>query len=233
LQHYEIRLPSGNFAGVISPSIEEETRQLQGFCGIVEIVSDLIKGFILLDRGQIIAAYFRDDTGDFVGLDAERRIDALPMDVWMIYKLALWSYNQNELDEALNQCSRERLLLKGEKPGEVPGSGRTFGESGLNRLLKQPGVLAVCAFNDGFSVQSIGVADPDQLAAVAEDLFRAASRVVEELRTGGLDQIILESGKRKLIVIPHKDLHIAVLTRNNANLGLIRIALRNLQYRED
>jgi predicted regulator of Ras-like GTPase activity (Roadblock/LC7/MglB family) len=228
-----MRLPRGNFAGVVSPSVEEETLQLQGFCGIIEIISDLNEGFLLLDLGEIAAAYFRDQTGDFRGIDADRRIDSLPLDTWTKSKLALWSYNQSELDEALIQCSRERLLLTGTKPGEVSGIKRPFGVPGLKRLLKQPGVVAVCAFNDGFSVQSIGEADPDQLAAVAEDLLRAGSRVVDELRTGGLDQIILESGKRKLIVVPQEDLHIAVLTRHDANLGLIRIALRNLQYGED
>lgn len=233
MQHYNARLPSGKFAGFISPSIEEETRQLQGFCGIAEIVSEVIKGFILLDRGEIVAAFFSDPLGDFRGIEAERRIDSLPMEVWTTSRLALWNYNQNELDEALNRCSREQLLHEGGRPGEVPGTERNFGVNGLNRLLNQPGVISVCAFNDGFSVQSIGVADPDQLAAVAEDLFRAASRVVDELRTGGLDQIILESGKRKLIVVSHEDLHIAVLTKHDANLGLIRIALRDLQSGKD
>jgi predicted regulator of Ras-like GTPase activity (Roadblock/LC7/MglB family) len=233
LRHYKIRLPGGNFAGFIAPSVEEEPLQLQGFCGIIEIVSDLSEGFLLLDQGEIAAAYFKDQTGNFKSLEADRRIDALPPDAWTTSRLALYSYTPGELEEALNQCRREGLLLTAKQPEKALRVRRPWSEQDLERILSLPGVLAVSTFNDGFSVQSLGDGDPDQLAAVAEDLLRAGSRVVEELRTGRLDQVILESGSRKLILVPREDLHIAILTGGDVNLGLIRIALRRLQQNED
>ena len=57
LRHYEMRLPRGNFAGFVPP---EETLRLQSFCGILEIASDPGEGFLLLDKGEIVAAYFKD-----------------------------------------------------------------------------------------------------------------------------------------------------------------------------
>jgi len=225
-----MRLPRGNFAGFVPP---EETLRLQSFCGILEIASDPGEGFLLLDKGEIFAAYFKDLTGDFKGCEAYRKIDVLPPDAWTTLRLALWRYSQVELDEALKQCHEEGLLLIATKSGETFGERRPWNRQGLEKLLKLPGVLAVSTFNDGFPVEQLGDGDPDQLAAVAEDLLRAGSRVVKELRTGRFDQIILESGSRKLIVVPQEDLHIVVLTGEDANLGLIRITLRGLQQSED
>jgi len=48
-------------------------------------------------------------------------------------------------------------------------------------------------------------------------------------KMGVLGQINLEAGERKCIVVPYGDLFLCLLKRADANPGLIRLAIRNLQ----
>ena len=102
----------------------------------------------------------------------------------------------------------------------------------LLRIQKQPGVLAVIAFFEGFAVKSMGSGDFEQVAAVAQDFLRAGEKLAGDMKMGGLGQITLETGERKCIVVPYGDLFLCLLTRADANLGLIRLAIRNLQAKE-
>lgn len=102
----------------------------------------------------------------------------------------------------------------------------------LGVIKRQPGVLAVIAFDEGFPVKSVGNGDFEQVAAVAEDFLRAGERITCDMRMGLLDQIILEAGEKKCIIVPYGDLSLCVLTRADANLGLIRLAIRHLQSAE-
>jgi predicted regulator of Ras-like GTPase activity (Roadblock/LC7/MglB family) len=52
------------------------------------------------------------------------------------------------------------------------------------------------------------------------------------LKMGGLGQITLEAGEKKCIIVPYGDLFLCLLTRADTNLGLIRLAIRNLQAME-
>jgi predicted regulator of Ras-like GTPase activity (Roadblock/LC7/MglB family) len=106
-------------------------------------------------------------------------------------------------------------------------------EKMIQRILKQPGVIAVSTFFEGFAVQSAGRADFEQVAANAEDLFRAGKKIAREIDIGPLNQIILETEKGKLIIAPHGDLNVCIFTEPDANLGLIRVALKGLQAEKD
>jgi predicted regulator of Ras-like GTPase activity (Roadblock/LC7/MglB family) len=99
----------------------------------------------------------------------------------------------------------------------------------IQRILKQPGVIAVSTFFEGFAVQSAGRADFEQVAANAEDLFRAGKKIAREIDIGPLSQIILETAKGKLIIAPHGDLNVCIFTEPDANLGLIRVAIKGMQ----
>jgi predicted regulator of Ras-like GTPase activity (Roadblock/LC7/MglB family) len=99
----------------------------------------------------------------------------------------------------------------------------------LLRIQKQPGVLAVIAFFEGFAVKSMGSGDFEQVAAVAEDFMRAGEKMAGDMKIGALGQIILEAGERKCIIVPYGDLFLCLFTRADANLGLIRLAIRDLQ----
>lgn len=102
----------------------------------------------------------------------------------------------------------------------------------LQIIRRQPGVLAVIAFYEGFPVKSVGNGDFEQVAAIAEDFLRAGERVTTDMRMGILDQITLEGGEKKCIIAPYGDLSLCTITRSDANLGLVRLAIRHLQAME-
>lgn len=102
----------------------------------------------------------------------------------------------------------------------------------LQVIQRQPGVLAVLAFYEGFPVKSVGNGDFEQVAAIAEDFLRAGERITTDMRLGVLDQITLEAGEKKCIIVPYGDLSLCMITRAGANLGLIRLAIRHLQAME-
>jgi len=102
-------------------------------------------------------------------------------------------------------------------------------EPALKRIANKPGVIAVSVFYDGFPVQSYGNGDFEHIAAMAEDLARAGTKIVEEMRIGSLDQLILETAENKLIIAPCGDLFLCVFACSDAPLGLIRILLKGIQ----
>jgi predicted regulator of Ras-like GTPase activity (Roadblock/LC7/MglB family) len=123
-----------------------------------------------------------------------------------------------------------RVPKKAERPIREPP---LLDEKMIQKILKQPGVIAVSTFFEGFAVQSAGRADFEQVAANAEDLFRAGKKIAREIDIGPLNQIILETGKGKLVIAPHGDLNVCIFTEPDANLGLIRVAIRSMQVEKD
>ena len=123
-----------------------------------------------------------------------------------------------------------RVPKKPEKPIREPP---LLDERMIQKLLKQPGVIAVSTFFEGFAVQSAGRADFEQVAANAEDLFRAGTKIAREIDIGPLNQIILETGKGKLVIAPYGDLNVCIFTESDANLGLIRVAIKSMQVNTD
>jgi predicted regulator of Ras-like GTPase activity (Roadblock/LC7/MglB family) len=99
----------------------------------------------------------------------------------------------------------------------------------LERIRRQPGVLAVLAFHEGFAVKFTGSGDFEKVAAVAEDFLRSGQKIISDMNMGGLDQITLEAGDKKCIVAPYGDLCLCLITTGDVNLGLIRIMIRLLQ----
>ncbi|HXW99252.1 MAG TPA: roadblock/LC7 domain-containing protein, partial [Methanomicrobiales archaeon] len=118
-------------------------------------------------------------------------------------------------------------------PERAPREPPLVDERMLQRILKQPGVIAVSTFFEGFAVQSAGKADFEQVAANAEDLFRAGKKIAREIELGPLNQIILETGRGKLVIAPYGDLNVCIFTEPDANLGLIRVAIRGMQLEKD
>jgi predicted regulator of Ras-like GTPase activity (Roadblock/LC7/MglB family) len=123
-----------------------------------------------------------------------------------------------------------RVPKKPEKPLREPP---LLDERMIQKILKQPGVIAVSTFFEGFAVQSAGRADFEQVAANAEDLFRAGKKIAREIDIGPLNQIILETIKGKLVIAPYGDLNVCIFTEPDANLGLIRVAIRSMQVDTD
>jgi len=217
-------LPEGKKVGVIKGSFAEVKPYAATFTGALEVITDSGEGFVLSEKGTIVAAYIRDQRGTYVGKVAVERMNTMPP-----VDFALRTYSPEEYAEALAASSSNDWL--------IPSDGATGGErqhvplteENLKKVLKQPGVHAISAFFEGFPVQSFGDADFDLVAAMAEDLLRAGTKIAADMKIGVLDQAILETDNGKLILAPYGDLYLCVLTDPDANLGLVRIALKSIQ----
>jgi predicted regulator of Ras-like GTPase activity (Roadblock/LC7/MglB family) len=237
-----MKLPAGTDGGTITnPEDEGFIHELMVFRGAIEIKTTAGNGFILVDKGKMVAAYFRAGKDTFHGKTALAYMTLDSGDADTAKKFRLRKYNDAEFDSALTIC-RETGLLVGqetqepeikepEKAPEPPAvtPPNLLDRSKLKKILSQPGVIAVSAFFEGFPVQSIGDADFEHVAASAEDFMRAGTKIAEEMNIGHLDQMILETADNKFIVAPCGDLFLCVFTTADAQLGLIRVVLKSIQ----
>jgi predicted regulator of Ras-like GTPase activity (Roadblock/LC7/MglB family) len=152
----------------------------------------------------------------------------------------LRKYSPEEFVQALEVSRNENILIaepvssptKSSPTKSPPESGTVpelLDEAKLKKIVNLPGVIAVSAFFEGFPVQSIGDADFEHVAALAEDLMRAGTKIAQEMKIGTLDQLILETGENKFIIAPCGDLYLCVFTTGDAQLGLIRVMLKSIQ----
>jgi predicted regulator of Ras-like GTPase activity (Roadblock/LC7/MglB family) len=238
-----MKFPAGTHGGTISnPQDEGFIQDLMAFCGAIEITTGAGHGFILTNNSRLVSAYFRAGNQVFRGRDAlsHMTLDTDGADASQSFDLH--GYNPDEFAQAV-QISREEKLLLAEIPAPpaptAPGVKRTDGgvavpreildESKLQKILSQPGVIAVSAFFEGFPVKSIGDADFEHVAASAEDFARAGTKIAQEMDIGNLDQLILETPSNKFIIAPCGDLYLCIFTRSDAQLGLIRVVLKSIQ----
>lgn len=123
----------------------------------------------------------------------------------------------------------DRKIMKSPRDDGAGRDLRLPDEALLLKICRQPGVIAVSAFFEGFPVQSVGEEDFEHVAALAEDFLRAGVKVASELGIGTVDQLILETSQNKCIIAPCGDLSLCVLTRSETQLGLIRVLLQGIQ----
>ncbi|MDN7023484.1 roadblock/LC7 domain-containing protein [Methanoculleus sp. FWC-SCC1] len=225
-------LPDGRLLGKMQGPLENLMSITPGFTGRLWITDPEGAGFLVVETGHPIAARFEDDDGISIqqGDEAIERIRSLPT-----IECEMAVYTPDELDEAWDYCcdagcavARETVEEPEPEPEPVDIEMMMSAER-LEQIGKQPGVVAVSVFHEGFALQSFGNADVEQIAAVAEDLLRAGIRIVSDMAMGDLTQIILESPEGKLITAPYGELFICVLTEPDAHLGLIRLAIRRIQ----
>jgi hypothetical protein len=226
-----MKLPAGTDGGVIAnPQEEGGNPQLMALQGAIEIDTQLGQGFLLTNHGALIAAYFKDMSGSFKGKSALDHMGSVQSDeagYRQTFRLRL--YSEDEFQRAVEVCDSEGLMLVEQKTGEPAHPPNLLDEIKLKKILTLPGVIAISAFFEGFSVQSLGKADFEHVAALAEDLLRAGFKITREMEIGELDQLILETATNKIIIAPCGDLFLCVFTQNDAQLGLVRVAIKNLQ----
>jgi predicted regulator of Ras-like GTPase activity (Roadblock/LC7/MglB family) len=217
-----MNLPEGSIIGTVRTTPASAALLLASSRGVLELTSEGSTGFILMDRGVQVAAYFWDGRETLTGTQA---IDPLSRAGDVVKELRLRSYTDEEFREAVDIARKEHLLLQ-EVPAPQPVP---LDEQRLEKILRLPGILAVAAFSEGFAVYSKGKADFEQIAAVAEDLLRAGKKISSDIGTGGLEQVILETTGGKFIIAPCGDLYLCLLAESDANLGLIRVVIRDMQ----
>jgi len=91
-------------------------------------------------------------------------------------------------------------------------------------------VIATALVADGLPVYQQGEQlDFDHIAVATEDMVRSGARIATELQLGVTDEIILETQSHKVVIAPINDMFLCVLTEANANLGLLRLSIKNAQ----
>ncbi len=246
-----MKFPAGTDGGtIISPRNEGAARQLGSFSGVIEVRSGAGQGLILTKQGRFLAACFSSDEGIVRGDEALIPMQ-LERDDAEDRMFRLRHYSKEEFSRAVRIAGEENLLLEEKASGrtqEQPDQSLTNtalqGDAGINRtglnlklpdeerlrkIQNQPGVIAVSAFFEGFPVQSVGEEDFEHVAALAEDFLRAGSKIAHGMEIGDVDQLILETSQNKCIIAPCGDLSVCILTKADAQLGLIRVLLQGIQ----
>jgi predicted regulator of Ras-like GTPase activity (Roadblock/LC7/MglB family) len=59
--------------------------------------------------------------------------------------------------------------------------------------------------------------------------MRAGFKIAREMEIGDPDQLTLETATNKIIIAPCGDLFLCVFTQKDAQLGLLRVAIKNLR----
>lgn len=245
-----MKLPEGTDSGIITnPQEDKAVQQLIAFQGTIDIETAKGFGFILARKGTLVAAYFRDGGGSYYGNDALDRIGSVdaedvgqylqafsaeadpenPSEGDIIPKFSLRSYSDDEFLQAADMCRNEGLTLTDQVKNSVPKRPVPLDENRLKKMLSLYGIVAISTFYEGFAVQSLGDADFEHVAALAEDLLRAGIKIIREMKIGTLNQLILETGTNKIIIAPCGDLYLCVFARQDAQLGMLRVAIKNLQ----
>jgi predicted regulator of Ras-like GTPase activity (Roadblock/LC7/MglB family) len=235
-----MKLPAGTDGGTITnPQEEGLIPYLMAFRGAIEIETGSGHGFILTEKGKLKAAYFKSGENTSRGKEALSYLMADSPETGLKQTFNLRKYSNDEFNRALSIANDENLLLSvpPQKPVVQPESDPNpdpampvlLDEKNLRKIASQPGVIAVSAFFEGFPVQSMGDADFEHVAALAEDLMRAGARIAQEMKVGNLDQLILETAENKFIIAPCGDLFLCVFTTSDAQLGLIRVVLKSIQ----
>jgi predicted regulator of Ras-like GTPase activity (Roadblock/LC7/MglB family) len=213
--------------GTFSGTLEDIQPFTSPLIGVLYVVGNPGEGFLLIDKGKFVASLFHTSTSEMKGNAAyELMVGEQALDFEMR------KYTPEEFSEARETCAKEGLLIAYDENGKLLRK-VTSGEWNLDKIKRQPGVLAVSAFHEGFAVQSTGNADFEQVAAVAEDLLRTGKKIAGDLAIEPLNQLILETPHGKFIIAPYGDINICIFTEADANLGLIRMAIRNIQSEID
>ena len=216
-------LPEGREVAKINGSFKE----LIEFTG--QIIAGILargpngEGYLLIEKGNPAIAQYNENGTELKGNDAIIFFREQP---YLEYTVS--SYNESELREVITYSIRKKWLVDHKS---LPAEENTLfsEEEKLDRILRQPGVIAVSSFFEGFPINSRGEGDFEHAAAIAEDLLRAGAKISEDLGIGLLEQIILETPEGKCILAPFEDLYLVVLTSTDANLGLIRLAIKGVQ----
>jgi len=218
-------LPNGVSLGRMQGPLAALASISPHFTGAVRVNGLNGTGFVLVQGGNPYAAAF-EGTGEDLVLSGDEAYSHLLGLSSLTYELIAYTAEETE---AARETSREMGCLvskDGARPTARSGSGSV---DGLEQVARQPGVIAVSVFHEGFALQSLGTADFEQVAAIAEDLLRAGTRITADMAMGDLSQMILETPAGKLIIAPHGDLSLCILAKPDANLGLIRLSIRGMQ----
>jgi predicted regulator of Ras-like GTPase activity (Roadblock/LC7/MglB family) len=237
-----MRLPAGIVEeSVTNPQKDGLFQYLMTFRGLLEIITRSGHGFILNDHGKLVGAYLKQNDAIFRGKAALHHLTMESTDnpdapeTFNLRKYSETEFSravQISKDEGLSITDSPILPEASESRTEtcgIPDLPHHLDRKTLKKVKNLNGVIAVSAFFEGFPIQCIGDADFEHVAASAEDLMRAGTKIAQDMKIGSLDQLILETDENKFIIAPCGDLFVCIFTTADAHLGLIRVVLKSIQ----
>ncbi|MDD3857661.1 MAG: roadblock/LC7 domain-containing protein [Methanoculleus sp.] len=245
-------LPDGTAIGEMQAPLPWIFSHTTRFSGLVRIRMQDGEGFVLVQKGEPLAAQFMHPLKSLSGGSALKYFGSQP-----ILDFGLFRYEPREMQEALTVSAEIQALMQpetgssatgrfaenerqddsaaetAEHEDAVPRDASSEEESDSFRaLLRQPGVTAVACFADGLCTSSVGKIDTDHTVAFAEDLLRWVRRLQSAAPSNGaLVQMTLFYHGGNIVVAPCGDEHLCIVTRPEAHLGQVRRMIREIQGR--
>ena len=167
-----MRLPAGTVEGIITnPKKEGLLQDLLTFKGLIETETPSGHGFILINNGTLVSAYFKNAGALFRGQSALAPLNmGSEADFLSPQTLNVRKYTDDEYSRAVQISLEEDLIIH--EPGASQGEDNEdlytdktaerpepLDETKLKKIKGLAGVIAVAAFYEGFAIQSLGDAD--------------------------------------------------------------------------
>ncbi|BBL68276.1 roadblock/LC7 domain-containing protein [Methanoculleus chikugoensis] len=243
-------LPDGTVIGEMQAPLRWIFSHTTRFSGVVRIRMQDGEGFMLVRKGEPLAAQFMHPLKSLSGPSALKYFGSQP-----ILDFGLYRYEPQELQVALAVSAEMQALLQpgngspvtgysAENDGqedivagtaeneETPPRDASSGEESdpFGELLRQPGVTAVACFADGLCTSSVGKIDADYTVAVAEDLLRWVLRLQSAVPSNGaFVQMTLFYRGGNIVIAPCGDEYLCIVTRPEVQFGQVRRMIRELQ----
>lgn len=234
------RLPEGSLIGRMQAPLQWVFSHTSRFAGAVRISMQDGEGFLLVQKGEPVAAYFEHPLKSLSGQPALKYFGVQP-----ILDFGLRKYEPGEMEEALALSGELQALLQpdrelraagavgdgGEKTRETPPGETPEPEpEPLRAVLEHPGVTAVACFSGGNCISSIGNIDADYVVAFAEDLLRWSLTLPKAMPAcGSFVQMTLFYRDGNVIIAPYGDECLCIFTTPGVQFGQIRRLIREIR----
>jgi len=234
-----VKIPDGSFIAEIEKPIPEALKDYgHDFRGCIYLVQGengrSSEGFIIIEDGNVLASAYMTMGITLYQMNALDRMMAL-----RDARLKVSSYSEEDKaniferypDSVIGDLSvkTDDMAPMAEEHVE-PEPVRISYDALLSTVARLPGIIAVALVADGLPVYQQGQqVDFEHIAVATEDMVRSGTKIATELQLGLAEEIILETPSSKVVIAPMNDMFLCVLTAAEANLGLIRLSIRNAQ----
>ncbi len=234
-----MKIPDGKLiAETVKPVPEALKEYAHDFRGCISIRQGekgmASEGFIIVEDGNVLASAFSMMGIMLYQMNALDRMMMLKSPTVKVY-----AYGEEEKAQVFSGYPDSVIgglpYVPEANTGEVeapaaPEPKRISYDVLLATVIRLPGVVAAALVVDGLPIYQQGQqVDFEHIAGATEDMVRSGARIAGELQLGSADQIILETPSNKVVIAPLNDMFLCVLTSADANLGLVRLSIRNAQ----
>ena len=231
-----MKIPDGSFVAETDRPLPEVLKDYgHDFRGCIRVEkgenSRSSEGFILMEDGNVLASAFTTMGITLYQLNALDRMMSLKH-----ARLKVYSYSEEEKsgvfdlypDSVIGDLPQKTEAVEEASP--VPEPARISYDVLLTTVTQLPGVIAAALVLDGLPIYQQGQhVDFEHIAVATEDMVRSGTKIATELQLGSAEQIILETPSNKAVIAPINDMFLCVLTAADANLGLVRLSIKNAQ----